>query len=124
MPRLLGLRAADQKKRAARKARSVMPLLTVREAAERLNVRPTTVYELCSQRKLAHVRVGVGRGTIRIDEQALEEFIRMATVQPKEPAAPQTRSSATPGMTGASRQFRHVQWTRLPGSPPDATGRS
>ncbi len=34
------------------------PLLTVREAAERLRVSPATVYKLCEAGKLAHVRLG------------------------------------------------------------------
>src|SRR5262245_5405287 len=102
---------------------SMNNLLTVRQVAERLQVSVGIIYCLCAQSRLPHVRIGVGRGTIRIDEQALEAFIQGATVQPKEPAAPLPHSSVTPGATGASRQFRHVQWTRLPDSPPDATGR-
>ena len=67
-----------------------MPLLTIKQAAERLNVCPATVYDLCTHRKLRHVRIGgSGRGTIRIDESDLEAFVREATVQPDEPAAPQ-----------------------------------
>ena len=67
-----------------------MPLLTVKQAAKRLNVCPATVYDLCAQRKLRHVRIGGrGRGTIRIDEGDLEDFVREATVRPDEPAAPQ-----------------------------------
>ncbi|GEM_PF-6562616 len=33
------------------------------------------VYTLITAGKLAHVRIGVGRGTIRIPEGALEEFL-------------------------------------------------
>ena len=66
-----------------------MALLTIKQAAERLNVCQATVYDLCTRRKLAHVRIGSGRGTIRIDEAELEAFVREATVQPDEPAAPQ-----------------------------------
>ena len=99
-------------------------MLTVRQVAEQLQVSLATVYLMCNRGKLPHVRIGVGRGTIRVDEQTLEEFIQMATVQPKEPAAPQPRSSASHGATGASPQFRHVQWTRLPDSPPGAAGHS
>jgi excisionase family DNA binding protein len=65
-----------------------MALLTIKQVAERLAVSSATAYELCAQRKLAHLRLGVGRGTIRVDEQALDDFIKGTTVQPAEPAAP------------------------------------
>jgi excisionase family DNA binding protein len=65
-------------------------LLTIKQAAERLNVCQATVYDLCARRKLAHVRIGgSGRGTIRIEEADLDAFVREATVRPDEPAAPQ-----------------------------------
>ena len=41
-------------------------LLTVKQAAARLNVSTDTVYQLCEAGKLKHQRVGNGRGTIRI----------------------------------------------------------
>jgi excisionase family DNA binding protein len=66
-----------------------LALLTVQQAAERLNVRPSTVYALCAGRKLPHARLGVGRGTIRIDEADLEDYLRSATVRPGEQAAPE-----------------------------------
>jgi len=65
-----------------------MAQLTVSQVAERLGVSLATVYTLCSRRKLAHVRIGVGRGAIRIPEQALEDLVKKATVQTEEsPAA-------------------------------------
>jgi excisionase family DNA binding protein len=54
--------------------------LTAKEVAQRLAVAKTTVYLLCSESKIAHIRVGIGRGAIRISEEALEEFIKNATV--------------------------------------------
>lgn len=41
-------------------------LLTVRQAAERLNVSADCVYQMVEAGKLKHQRVGKGRGTIRI----------------------------------------------------------
>lgn len=70
-------------------------LLTVKQAAERLNVGAGTVYALCAGRKLEHVRVGAGRGTLRIEEQALQRFVQGATVRSKEATAPQP-STARP----------------------------
>lgn len=53
-----------------------MKLLTVRESARRLGCSEALVYLLCSQRKLPHVRLGTGRGTIRISEEELEGFLK------------------------------------------------
>ena len=57
-------------------------MLTVKQAAERLGVSPTTVYGLCQRRWLPHVRIGLGRGAVRIREEDLEEYVRGATVTP------------------------------------------
>jgi hypothetical protein len=34
------------------------------------------VYLLCSERRLPHVRLGTGRGTIRIAEDDINEFVK------------------------------------------------
>jgi excisionase family DNA binding protein len=57
-----------------------MKPLTVGEAAERLGVSESLVYRLCEDRKLPHVRIGCGRGTIRILESDLDEFIQSCRV--------------------------------------------
>jgi excisionase family DNA binding protein len=51
-------------------------LLTVACAAEVLNVSENTVRALCQSRKIQHHRVGLGRGAIRIEPQALEDYLR------------------------------------------------
>jgi len=53
-----------------------MKLLSVSEAAEKLSCSQALVYLLCAERRLAHVRLGTGRGTIRIAEEKLEEFVK------------------------------------------------
>src|SRR5262245_59207602 len=79
----------------------LMALLTIKQVAERLNVCPATVYDLCARRKLRHVRIGgSGRGTIRIDEADLEAFLASAAVQPDEPAAPQPPRAKGRGASG------------------------
>ncbi|WP_435019091.1 helix-turn-helix domain-containing protein [Tundrisphaera sp. TA3] len=52
--------------------------MTVKEAAERLEISLSLVYRLIEQRKLACVRIaGRGkRGCIRIRDADLEEFLR------------------------------------------------
>ena len=47
--------------------------LTVREVAQRLRVRPVTVYRLCERRDLPHVRVS---NAIRVRVEDVEDFVR------------------------------------------------
>lgn len=55
-----------------------MALLTVAEAAERMRISPSLVYELCAAGEIAHLRLGRPgkRGTIRIPEDAVEKHLR------------------------------------------------
>ncbi len=57
-------------------------LLTVKDAASRLGISPGLVYSLVAGRKLRFVRVGNGRGRIRIPEDAIDEYVSRATVAP------------------------------------------
>ncbi len=57
-----------------------MKLLTVRESAARLGCSEALVYLLCAERRLPHVRLGTGRGTIRIAEAEIEEFLKSCRV--------------------------------------------
>jgi excisionase family DNA binding protein len=50
------------------------------EAAQELGISAGTIYALCASKKLRHERHGLGRGTIRIPEDALEEYRRGVTV--------------------------------------------
>lgn len=47
-------------------------LLTVREVARRLRVRPVTVYRLCERGELAHIRVS---NAIRIRLEDLDQYV-------------------------------------------------
>lgn len=50
-------------------------LLTVAEVAERLGVSDTTIRQAIRNREITHYRIGIGRGTIRINESdAIEWF--------------------------------------------------
>jgi excisionase family DNA binding protein len=51
---------------------SPSPLLTVREVAQRLRVRPVTVYRLCEHGELAHIRVS---NAIRIRLEDLDQYV-------------------------------------------------
>ena len=64
---------------------------TVKEVAQLLSISAQAVYQFCTKKKLRHLRLGIGRGTLRIPASALEEFIAQSTVQadaPSEPKAP------------------------------------
>lgn len=60
-----------------------MSVLTVKEVAEQLKVSPGCVYQLVAERKLGHVRVGCGRGAIRVPESDLQAFLTSSKVEPK-----------------------------------------
>jgi excisionase family DNA binding protein len=59
----------------------------VKEAAIRLEVGVGTVYALVAAGKLRCYRVGVGRGTIRVSEEQIAEFLASCETGPK-PVAP------------------------------------
>lgn len=61
--------------------------MTVTEAADLLEVRPSTVYALCRAGLLGHLRIGTGRGTIRITPEDVERFRADARAKGANPAA-------------------------------------
>jgi excisionase family DNA binding protein len=71
-----------------------MKPLTVKQAAETLGLSVATVYQLCAARKIRHERHGLGRGTIRIPPEAIDEYRESVTTVA---AIPEAR-----------RKFRHL----------------
>lgn len=67
-------------------------MLTVKNAAEILNISSALVYALCAQGSLEHERYGIGRGTIRISEQALAAFQERMRVGAPAPTPRPTRT--------------------------------
>ncbi len=63
-------------------------LLTVKLSADRLGISPGLVYSLVAGRKLRFVRIGNGRGRIRIPEEAIEEYLARSTFAPRDPQTP------------------------------------
>ena len=63
-------------------------MTTVKMAAQQLGVSATLVYALCAAGKIRHERHGLGRGTIRIPDDALLEYRRKQTVGPGEKKHP------------------------------------
>jgi excisionase family DNA binding protein len=68
-----------------------MSLLSVKDAASRLGVSAGLIYSLVAGRKLRFVRVGNGRGRIRIPEDAIDEYLSRVTFAPQEPKVPAVR---------------------------------
>jgi excisionase family DNA binding protein len=68
--------------------------LTIRQVADRLGIARSTAYLLCRRLGIEHLRVGFGRGTIRVSEDALRAFIERATVRPE--AGPATAEKDGP----------------------------
>lgn len=58
-----------------------MNVLTVKETAERLKLSVGCVYQLIAERRLPHLRIGCGRGAIRIREEDLSAFLDTCRVQ-------------------------------------------
>lgn len=77
-------------------------LLTVREASHRLRASASLVYQLCARGLLDHHRCGLGRGTIRISEKALEAYLEQSKV---------TTKSHPQGLP--KEQFKHLDPQRM-----------
>lgn len=65
-------------------------LLTVRQATAKASISISLIYDLCSRGILPHIRLGrLGkRGTIRVDSDELEAFLRACRVERPIPSAP------------------------------------
>ena len=75
-------------------------MLTVDQAAERLNVSVKTVRNLLASGKLAHYRIGAGRGVIRISEEALDRHLAECEVRENDSPSPPRRRER--------RKLRHI----------------
>lgn len=64
-------------------------MLTVEEAASYLSVSVDTIYRLCAERALPHLRIrkprrkgeGLSRGLIRFNPKKLDEFIEVCSME-------------------------------------------
>ena len=71
-------------------------MFTVKQAAEKLGVSQALIYALVSARKIRHKRHGLGRGAIRITEDALDEYRGRCTVNAVIPASEEDDESPPP----------------------------
>ncbi len=72
-------------------------LITVKQAATMLTVSPSLVYALVASGTLPAVRLGTGRGTIRLDDEAVRQYLEATKVQPPH------------GATIAEHDFQHLR---------------
>ena len=59
--------------------------MTVKQAAEQLEISASLVYLLISEGKLRATRHGIGRGTIRISEEQLAEYLGRSEETDRQP---------------------------------------
>lgn len=71
-------------------------LLTVKDAATRLNVAATTIYDLVQKGRLPHFRIGVDRGAIRIDQSDLDAYLNASRATPNISSIPQRKKRGAP----------------------------
>lgn len=57
--------------------------MTVRDVAKALEVAPSVVYSLCQAGLIGYQRIGIGRGTIRINQADLDAYVASARVEPQ-----------------------------------------
>ncbi len=65
--------------------------MTVKEAAERLEISVSLCYALLQSGRLRGGRRGMGRGTWRVGEEAIRDYIRATEWVPPEVPAPLPR---------------------------------
>ncbi len=74
-------------------------MMTVKQVSEKLAVSAACVYRLIDSGRLLAHRIGVGRGTIRVSEEALETYLAASEVHVEKRKSNRTH---TP--------LRHIQW--------------
>jgi excisionase family DNA binding protein len=62
--------------------------MTVKHAAQELGISLSLVYALLAAGRIRHERHGLGRGTIRIPREALDEYRKSVETTPKTASVP------------------------------------
>jgi excisionase family DNA binding protein len=78
--------------------------MTVREAAARLEVSESLIYKLCAAGRLAHHRIGLGRGTIRIEPESVEALKRECRAA----CIPAAKATRLPKARGGKPNLRYL----------------
>jgi excisionase family DNA binding protein len=82
-----------------------MKLLTVAEAALALHVSQATVRKLVARKFIRHERIGLGRGSIRLPEDALAEYRLSVTVPAETNGGGKSRKTSRPHSTYRNLPF-------------------
>lgn len=69
-------------------------LMTVKEVSSWLRLSLAEVYRLIRSKQIASLRVGPGKGAIRLRREDVREFLDRRRTGPANPPAPQRRISA------------------------------
>ena len=77
-------------------------MMTIKDAAERLHVSEKTVRNLLKAGRIAHHRIGAGRGVVRITAEALDRYLAECEVKERD-------SSSTPPRRRQRRKLRHIK---------------
>ncbi len=84
-------------------------MLTVKQVAERLNVSLSTIYGLVNQGRIRAHRIGTARGSIRITEDALQQYLESSLNDASQASArPHQRRHRSAGL-----RFKHLDADRL-----------
>ena len=86
--------------------------MKVPEVAKRVDVSVSMIYGLCASGRMPHVRVGLGRGTIRISEADLTAFLESCRADRPAPSASLKRIKIRPGGWGRApaRRCSRFSW--------------
>lgn len=77
--------------------------MKVADAAKLLEIKTSTIYALCAAGEIDHLRIGFGRGTIRIESEAVEAYRNRARVKAK----PVSKSAA--GTPWSGHTFKWIK---------------
>lgn len=93
-------------------------LLKVEQVAELLRVTRSCVYWLLGESCLHGIRLGFGRGTIRVELEELERYIRDNTVRRRDKLAGKPRLSAPSAFTHLNASRLREAWAAKGVVPP------
>ncbi|MBM4093526.1 MAG: helix-turn-helix domain-containing protein [Planctomycetes bacterium] len=85
-------------------------LLTVKQVAARLQVTDSCIHWLLNAGHMKHIRLGFGRGTIRIADDEVRGFIQRNTVPRRSRVVPQPRPKAPSTFTHLNSQRMRQRW--------------
>jgi len=80
-------------------------MFTVSEIAKKLRVSLASAYALVESGQLSCYRIGMGRGTIRVSEEQLQEYLKPAEQEINEEILPSAKDRNRPRRRGRNFVF-------------------